>query len=171
MASMCLDDACTIQFTGLSVPSHIAKHTAPFHGTIHKAEERPNSLPCLKREGVSHLPHLTSRIPESQRNSMAARLLMLFNLVPFAILNSLNPLRLGSELGVGTACRTMHHAIFVFKPRAARLPRSVEWPLLSTGFCDLLRCGPSTGEASTIIYARDMHIAFTSHALLSVSVP
>ena len=35
----------------------------------------------------------------------------------------------------------------------------------------LLRCGPSTGEASTIINARGMHIAFTSHALLSVSVP
>ena len=56
MAAMCLDDACTIQFTGLNVPSHIAKHTAPFRGTIHKAEERRNSLPCLKREGVSHLP-------------------------------------------------------------------------------------------------------------------
>ena len=42
------------------------------HGTIHKAEERPNSLPCLKREGVSHLPHLTSTILESQRGKLEA---------------------------------------------------------------------------------------------------
>ena len=87
------------------------------------------------------------------------------------ILNSRNPLRLGSEMGVGTACCTMHHSIFILKPRAARLPRSVECTNLSTGFGDLLMCGASIGEASTIVNARDMHIAFTSHALLSVSVP
>ena len=85
-------------------------------------------------------------------------------------LQSRNALKLGSELGVGTACGTMHHAIFILSPRAARLPRSVECTNLSTGFGDMLRCMGSTRETCTIINARDMHIAFTSLALLSVGV-
>ena len=85
-------------------------------------------------------------------------------------LNSRNPLRLGSGLGVGTACGRMHHSIFILKPRAARLPRSVECANLSTGFGNMLRCEGSTSETCTIINARDMHIAFTSLALLGVSV-
>ena len=69
------------------------------------------------------------------------------------------------------SCRTMHHWIFALKPRAARLRQSVECKDLTRGFSDLLRCGASTRETSTTNNASDIHIAFTSHALLSVSVP
>ena len=136
---------------------------------VYKAKDCPNGLPRLKRKSVSHVPHLTATLPESQRDSMEPIILMPSNRIPFAILNSRNPLRPGSELGVRTACFTMHHCMIELKLMAARLPLSVEcMNLCMRG--GKFRGSLVTRETCSIINERDMHTAFTSHALLSICV-
>ena len=62
---------------------------------------------------MCHMPHPTAGPPKSKRDGMCPALLVLGNFEPLKVRDASNPLGLGCQLGMCTACRTPHHPVLI----------------------------------------------------------